>query len=315
MENPEKISGADAVLINEVIKQFPYFQTAHLLYAKALHNNQHINYNSQLKTTAIYASDRKVLYRFITNKKNEQAVTVDEILLTGTPDLQSTITETKTEATEKTPIPEIIDNTQDISETTLQSKEKTEEITLEDIELDYLDNAAANIYSEKLLYDLPETDTNLSKQEEKPANETETKPAAELYKEPESFADWLTHLSDSPLKFAAYDITSLEQEKLTEKSNNKLSDFELIDKFIQEEPKISRPKAEFYNPVNMAKQSVTEDISFVSETLAKIYELQGNYSKALAAYESLRLKYPEKKLYFAAQIKNIKKIINQNNIK
>jgi hypothetical protein len=65
----------------------------------------------------------------------------------------------------------------------------------------------------------------------------------------------------------------------------------------------------------MAKQSVAEDISFVSETLAKIYELQGNYSKALAAYESLRLKYPEKRLYFATQIKNLKKLINQNNIK
>ena len=61
----------------------------------------------------------------------------------------------------------------------------------------------------------------------------------------------------------------------------------------------------------MAKQSVADDITFVSETLAKIFMMQGDYSKALEAYESLRLKYPEKRLYFASQIKKLRKLINQ----
>jgi hypothetical protein len=90
--------------------------------------------------------------------------------------------------------------------------------------------------------------------------------------------------------------------------------FDLIDKFIKEEPKMTRPKTEFFSPVNMAKQSVADDITFVSETLAKIYVLQGNYAKALNAYENLRLKYPEKRLYFATQIKNLRKLINQQKI-
>ena len=80
---------------------------------------------------------------------------------------------------------------------------------------------------------------------------------------------------------------------------------------IKDEPKLSPQKTAFYSPVNMAKQSVAEDITFVSETLAKIYVLQGNYAKAIKAYENLRLKYPEKRLYFASQIKNLRKLINQ----
>jgi hypothetical protein len=125
-----------------------------------------------------------------------------------------------------------------------------------------------------------------------------------------SFTDWLKN----PGRL----VSEEKQEENTEEENTEkegkeahLSDFDLIDKFIREEPRIARPKVEFFNPVNMAKQSVADDITFVSETLAKIYVLQGNYVKALDAYENLRLKYPEKRLYFAAQIKNLRKLINQ----
>ena len=121
-----------------------------------------------------------------------------------------------------------------------------------------------------------------------------------------SFTDWLKYLDTGKIS------TKTENPaKETEKSENQLSAFELIDKFIKDEPRINPVKTEFFSPVNMAKQSVAEDITFVSETLAKIYVLQGNYAKAIQAYESLRLKYPEKRLYFASQIKNLKKLINQ----
>jgi hypothetical protein len=48
----------------------------------------------------------------------------------------------------------------------------------------------------------------------------------------------------------------------------------------------------------------------VSETLAKIFALQGNFSKAIYVYEQLILIFPEKKTFFASQIKNLKKKIN-----
>ncbi len=52
------------------------------------------------------------------------------------------------------------------------------------------------------------------------------------------------------------------------------------------------------------------DREFVTETLAKIYEKQGLYQESIMAYEKLSLKYPEKNVYFASRIEEIKKILN-----
>ena len=105
------------------------------------------------------------------------------------------------------------------------------------------------------------------------------------------------------------EIEEEKQRKETEEPKpKKLSRKELIDKFILENPSISRPKAEFYNPISVAQNSIIDQENIVSETLAKIYEQQGYIDKAISIYEKLGLKYPEKSRYFAAQIEQLKKV-------
>ena len=105
------------------------------------------------------------------------------------------------------------------------------------------------------------------------------------------------------------ELEAEKQRKDTEQAQpKKLSRKELIDKFILENPSISRPKAEFYNPISVAQNSIIDQENIVSETLAKIYEKQGYFEKAISIYEKLRLKYPEKSRYFAAQIERLKEV-------
>jgi hypothetical protein len=79
----------------------------------------------------------------------------------------------------------------------------------------------------------------------------------------------------------------------------------IIDKFIRDEPRISRPKSEFFSPSGTASKSGIDDEEIVSETLARLYCQQGNINKAIHIYQKLSLLFPEKSSYFAAQIEKL----------
>jgi hypothetical protein len=359
LDHSEKLSGEDSQLLTALLKNFPYFQTAHLLLAKSLHNQNSINYNNQLKVTAAYATDRKVLHRLITKKLSPEVETTVSMPVTQQtrPDesptrpsilpeeLQEKTNATSEESSPKTTfavaeetlsdaipreevkIPEVSQPlTASITETVPEPQAFiTEEplpltgydLKAEELEKEYLTEAANTLIEINILQ------TELRKQQESNSDEIAANPVETIASNfvlnnpqpsekavdesfdkavPHSFTEWLKHASE---------LTEENETEFKEINSKQAKNADLIDRFIREEPKIARPKTEFYSPVNMAKQSVADDITFVSETLAKIYVLQGNYLKALHAYENLRLKYPEKRLYFALQIKNLRKLINQ----
>jgi hypothetical protein len=309
MENPDQLSGNDSVLLSELIKNFPYFQTAHLLYAKSLHNQNSIHYNNQLKITAAYASDRKVLHRLITKRivKETEEVKITTPVIEQKPVVEQK--KIKEKITLETPI--AVQQTNIAEQVTVTEIVKTQEKDTDLLEKQFIAGAIdASVEIETLNTPIKQSDKHDQQSDEiEPTIEIvesnfvlNTTTEEVIDESSLSFTDWLKHLkSDIPVEKSTEPITN----------NKKLDAAELIDKFIREEPKITRTKTEFFNPVNKAKQSVADDITFVSETLAKIYVLQENYPKALQAYENLRLKYPEKRLYFASQIKNLRKLINQ----
>jgi len=54
--------------LKEIVEEFPYFQSAQLLYTYNLHSQANFRYNSYLKICTIFATDRTILYRLLQPK-------------------------------------------------------------------------------------------------------------------------------------------------------------------------------------------------------------------------------------------------------
>uniref|UniRef100_UPI00404B21C7 tetratricopeptide repeat protein n=1 Tax=Flavobacterium sp. TaxID=239 RepID=UPI00404B21C7 len=122
--------------------------------------------------------------------------------------------------------------------------------------------------------------------------------------EKHSFQEWLNLTKFEPI----IRETNTETEEIDIEKQKKA---EIIDKFIELNPRISPIKENTKNPLNI-HISKEEPTHLMTETLAKVYLEQKKYTKAIQAYEILILKYPEKSSFFANRIKNIKDL-QQNN--
>lgn len=70
IQNPYIIDKDESIYISNILENFPYFQTAHILYSKALQNTKSIRFKSQLKKAAIYSGDRNILFDIISQQED-----------------------------------------------------------------------------------------------------------------------------------------------------------------------------------------------------------------------------------------------------
>ena len=190
-----------------------------------------------------------------------------------------------------------------LKETLSESKATAIEEEHEDVEIDEFERRmlAETMSSAYRLEELSSEEEDMLEEHDNPTPDDENEEKDQT--QDRSFSDWLRVGNQSS-------NSDIEEDK------SKLHD--ILDRFIENEPKISRPKAviedkpkrAFYSPEKKAKESVDMQHMPVSETLGKIFELQGNYPKAIFVYEQLILANPEKKSYFAARIVELNKKIN-----
>ena len=136
----------------------------------------------------------------------------------------------------------------------------------------------------------------------------------------------LNNLIFNPVPDYADILAAEEQQSMPQQNEAKTKNEQLINDFIAKSK-----QHEGHFPTTIIKQdndaeveqvkndnidkAEEVDASMFSESLAKIYIKQRKYSKALEIITNISLKFPEKSIYFADQIRFLKKLILNEQIK
>ncbi len=300
LQNPQAITHEQTEAVKSIIDEFPYFQSARAVYLKGLKDQSSFKYNQELKTTAAYTTDRSILFDFITSdifiqneisqfiKQNtahlkdidvtiedisiNKSVSIDEALKQQIKDTKGVLDPALFQPKEERPKKAFVLDESELIET-VTTKTKTQEISANDI-------------------------LNLGK------------PLQFDKRETHSFNEWLKLTRFKPIK--REEVISKKEEKVVLEKTEKAKKFELIDKFISQNPKIN-PSKTSTSKGNLAKAQMIQPEALMTETLARIYVEQKNYKKAIQSYKILSLKYPEKSSFFANQIKAVEQLQEQNN--
>lgn len=299
LQHPQQITAEQTNAITTLISEYPYFQPARALYLKGLKNKDSFKYNQELKITAAYTTDRSILFDYITSEvfnQNEISQQIKrnsdhlkEIFVHDFDDIS---------VNKSVQIDDALREQINSTEGVLDPQLFEQRITVGTI---------ANFKIES------ELQTNNNKEEVEVIKPEELlkigKPLEFARSETHSFSEWLKITSFKPI----IRETSEEKIKEIEETESPLDrKFELIDKFLETNPKIIPNKEKPTH--NIAKAQVVQHDGLMTETLARIYLEQKNYDKAIQSYKILCLKYPEKSGFFADQIKAVKQLQEKNNL-
>lgn len=299
LSHPNAVSERQVSALDKIVEEFPYFQSARALRLKGLYNQDSFKYNGELKVTAAHTTDRSVLFEYITS---ENFMAINKAFFA---EKEARINAIKVHEIE-----------------ILNPEKKEEPVKIDPLEQSILTSireASASkpkqVEEEKAI-EIPPQETKPEIPEESIEEKLEIgKPLEFSRGEKHSFQEWLQLSTFKPIQREETPIESektANTEEISEIDSEKKKKLEIIDRFIEANPKISPVKNT--TPISLVSERNSQDNSYLmTETLAKVYLEQKKYQKAIQAYEILILKYPEKSHFFADRILDIKTLQQNNN--
>jgi tetratricopeptide (TPR) repeat protein len=318
INKPDAIHEKQTEALEKIVQEFPYFQSARALYLKGLYNQNSFKYNYALKIAAAHSTDRSILFDFISS---DTFTTIQKGLFDQKLAEVSDIDVNESEVVSDDPKLEIRENT--VEQSILTS---IKEATLPVVELEVpkitIDDFVEIPEEIESVTTSNEENTSAKTSNEEVSNINELveekleigKPLPFSLNERHSFQEWLQLSKLKPIEREEQaDQTNISEPEPTSEVNfEKQKKNVLIDKFIENNPKIPPIKKDTEVPAIFYEPSHTDNSSLMTETLARVYLEQKKYQKAIQAYEILILKYPEKSSFFADRILDIKNL-QQNN--
>ncbi len=299
VENPSLLSEDTIVGLATIVADYPFFQAGRMLYVKNLSVLDSLKYNSALKSAAAFIENRDKLYELIHRKSFTvpdviqavgHEVSDEPIKIVET--LESNV-EKSEEIVSSTPITDYFEVSTELDLSGFSSKMSSqiaEKPVVAKVD-EFVEIPAMNYPSVDLLDFEKGDDTGY-------LLENEVAPLVD--EDALTFSDWLI---------------KMRQNKATEihAKSEKSEKMDIINNFLKNKPKRIIPKIVDVNEgERVPKKDFDEPEDLLTETLANIYIKQKHYEKSIKIFEKLRLKYPEKSIYFANRIDEVEKLSNNN---
>lgn len=282
--HPEQVVPADRQGLEEWCNRYPYAGVFAMLLARCSAVEGHMDEEKDLLRAASAASFRQPLFDLIVQAKLvEEARSVHELLSNGSGDEAKEYEEERTESSAAEGKNSGLNPDEPVEREALIS---AIERTIEQDVTHWDSNAA--VEDQAVTAARPEDIQLIQSSVSSP------------------FSNWLLQRA-SEVGFGDVSETPSIAPGLApvpEGSHENKSQMDLINRFIAEKPRLG-PIRESLESKPWVSDSILEDPSLVTETMARVYAKQGLFEKARKAYHLLSLKYPAKSTYFALQLKKL----------
>jgi hypothetical protein len=281
LQHPHLLDKNSLIDIHQTLSTAPYFNVLHFLLLKNLKNIENEAYINQMPKSSVFIGNPALLFRFLLDISNEDTLNTPVI---GTSD--------KVYAKSSNDLIVIEDFPADESIQEIPPQETKEAAQLLELEDEKNKDLSIEIAQE-----------NESPAENKKTSASKSTKSKNVRKKSSAKKPSVDSVSTIKEKTESKEVQTAQEESISAPDD-------LIESFIKAEPHI-KPKKDLPPVIeDISVPSIAENEEFITETLADIYIKQGLLEKAIAAYEKLSLKFPEKNTYFANLIDELKKQLN-----